>query len=199
LAASSFALFGKYWAHEKGVEKMSKQAKKPIEIPKNVEIKLEGQELVHVKGPKGALSVKMTPGVLLSIEGSEAYVKASDVLDHLPFLGLDRSRVINAIEGVLKGFEKKLELIGVGFRAAVKGHLLDLSVGFSHPSQLHIPHGVQVQIEKNNIIIITGMDKQVVGQFAASIRAVKPPEPYKGKGIRYSGEVVRRKAGKTAK
>ena len=178
---------------------MSKQAKKPIEIPKNVEVKLEGEELVHVKGPKGILLVKMTPGVLLSIEGAEGFVKAGPTLKKLPFLGLDRSRVINAIEGVLKGYEKKLELIGVGYRAAVKGHLLDLSVGFSHPNQLHIPKGVQVQIEKNNIIIINGIDKQVVGQFAASIRAVKPPEPYKGKGIRYSGEVVRRKAGKTAK
>jgi len=178
---------------------MSKQAKKPIEIPNNVEIKLEGTENVHVKGSKGTLLVKMTPGVLLSIAGAEAFVQPGPTLDHLPFLGLDRTRVINAIEGVSKGFERKLELIGVGYRAAVKGHLLDLSVGFSHPSQLPIPHGIQVQIEKNNIIIINGIDKQIVGQFAASIRAVKPPEPYKGKGIRYSGEVVRRKAGKKAK
>ncbi len=178
---------------------MSKQAKKPIEIPKGVEIKLEGVEKVHVKGPKGALLVNMTPGVLLAVEGAEAFVKAGPTLEKLPFLGLDRSRVINAIEGVTKGFEKRLELVGVGFRAAVKGHSLDLSVGFSHPTLLDIPHGVQVQIEKNNIIILTGMDKQVVGQFAASVRAVKPPEPYKGKGIRYTGEVVRRKAGKTAK
>ncbi len=178
---------------------MSKQAKKPIEIPNNVEVKLEGAENVHVKGSKGILLVKMTPGVLLSIQGAEAFVQAGPTLEHLPFLGLDRTRVINAIEGVSKGFERKLELIGVGYRAAVKGHLLDLSVGFSHPSQLPIPHGIQVQIEKNNIIIINGIDKQVVGQFAASIRAVKPPEPYKGKGIRYTGEVVRRKAGKKAK
>ncbi len=178
---------------------MSKQAKKPIEIPKNVEVKLVGDENVHVKGPKGELNVKLTPGVLLSIQGAEAFVAAGPKLEKLPFLGLDRTRVINAVEGVLKGFERRLELVGVGFRAAVKGHSLDLSVGFSHPSQLPIPHGVQVQIEKNNVIIINGIDKQVVGQFAASIRAVKPPEPYKGKGIRYVGEIVRRKAGKTAK
>lgn len=178
---------------------MSKQSKKPIEIPKNVEMKLEGETKLHVKGPKGILHIEMTPGVLLSINESEAFVSAGPTLEKLPFLGLDRSRVINAIEGVVKGFEKRLELIGVGYRAAVKGHLLDLSVGFSHPNQLNIPTGVQVQVEKNNIIIITGIDKQVVGQFAASVRAVKPPEPYKGKGIRYTGEVVRRKAGKTAK
>lgn len=178
---------------------MSKQAKKPIEIPKNIEVKLAGERSVHVKGPKGTLELELTQGVILTIEGNQAYVTAGPALKELPFLGLDRSRVINAVEGVSKGFEKRLELVGVGFRAAVKGHSLDLSVGFSHPSQVHIPAGVQVQIEKNNIIIVTGMDKQVVGQFAASVRAVKPPEPYKGKGIRYVGEVVRRKAGKTAK
>ncbi len=177
---------------------MSKQAKKPIEIPKGVELKIQGDE-VHVKGPKGNLSVKLTPGVLLVMEGAEAYVKAGPTLENLPFLGLDRARVMNAIEGVLKGFERKLELVGVGFRATVKGHILDLSVGFSHPSHVQIPAGVQVQVEKNNSITVTGIDKQVVGQFAASVRAVKPPEPYKGKGIRYAGEVVRRKAGKTAK
>lgn len=178
---------------------MSKQAKKPIEIPSNIELKLEGTTSVRVKGPKGMLQLALTEGVLLSIEGNKAYVKAGPALKKEPFLGLDRSRVINAIEGVNKGFEKKLELVGVGFRAALKGKNLDLSVGFSHPSQVAIPTGVQVQIEKNNMIIVTGMDKQVVGQFAASVRAIKPPEPYKGKGIRYVGEVVRRKAGKTAK
>ena len=178
---------------------MSKQAKKPIEIPKNVEVKLMGAGNVHVKGSKGALQLELTEGVLLSIEGDKAYVKAGPTLEKEPFLGLNRSRIINAIHGVSKGFEKKLELVGVGFRAVVKGHILDLSVGFSHPSQVHIPTGVQVQIEKNNMIIVTGMDKQVVGQFAASVRAVKPPEPYKGKGIKYVDEIVRRKAGKTAK
>ena len=178
---------------------MSRQSKKPIEIPTNVEVKLEGTKTVRVKGAKGVLQVALTDGVDFFIEEKKGYIKAGAALKKDPLLGLNRSRVINAIEGVSKGFEKRLELVGVGFRASVKGHVLDLSVGFSHPSQVQIPTGVQVQVEKNNLIIVTGMDKQIVGQFAANVRAVRPPEPYKGKGIKYVDEVIRRKAGKTAK
>jgi large subunit ribosomal protein L6 len=113
--------------------------------------------------------------------------------------GLYRATINNMIIGVSKGFEKKLTLIGVGYRAAIQGHKIDLQLGFSHPTQLQIPQGVQVEVEKSTAITVKGIDKQAVGQFAATIRAVRPPEPYKGKGIRYEEEFVRKKAGKAAK
>jgi len=114
------------------------------------------------------------------------------------FHGLYRSLINNMVEGVTKGFEKSLEMIGVGYRAAVQGRLLDLQIGLSHPTKLDIPQGIEVKVDKNTLITVSGADKQMVGQFAANIRSKKPPEPYQGKGIRYVGEYVRKKAGKAA-
>lgn len=177
---------------------MSRLAKKPITLPPKVEVKLAGRK-IDVKGPKGSVAMTLSEGVDFEQSEKTINVKATPKLKNYPNLGLDRSRLANALKGVTEGFEKKLELIGVGFKANLKGKLIDFSLGFSHPQALEIPQGLEVKIEKNVLIVISGVDKQLVGQFAATIRSLKPPEPYKGKGIRYTDEVVRKKAGKTAK
>lgn len=178
---------------------MSRKGKKPIELPKGVEVKQTGS-LVEVKGPKGLLSLEIKSNIDIEIKDGEVILSYDESQGQLSkFLGLYRSLIANLVEGTTKGFEKKLELIGVGYRAAVKGNSLDLSLGFSHPTEMPIPEGIQVAVEKNTVVTISGMDKQQVGLFASQIRALKPPEPYKGKGIRYQGEYVRRKAGKTGK
>ncbi len=178
---------------------MSRLGKTPVLIPKGVEVTVSGAT-VHVKGPKGSLSEPLKEGFSIRIEADQLFVDADEkVQTHPAFQGLVRALVRNMIEGVSKGYEKKLTLIGVGYRAAVQGQMLDLQLGFSHPTQLPIPAGVQVSVDKSTAILITGFDKQCVGQFAASVRAMKPPEPYKGKGIRYEKEHVRKKAGKAAK
>ncbi len=178
---------------------MSRLGKSPIELPKNVEVKIQDGEVV-VKGPKGTLSFVAVPGISVRTEDGRLIVdcdvnQQSKKTTH----GLYRATINNMIIGVSKGFEKKLTLIGVGYRAAVQGHKLDLQIGFSHPTQLAIPKGVLVEVDKSTTIIIKGVDKQAVGQFAATVRAARPPEPYKGKGIRYENEYVRKKAGKAAK
>lgn len=177
---------------------MSRLIKEPIQLPKGVEVKVAGQK-IDVKGPKGTLHVEVMEHVLVTVKGQEVFISPDEKLQHIPFLGLSRGLIVNAIHGVVSGYEKKLELVGVGYKAAVKGHNIDLSLGFSHPCQLEIPKGITVTIEKNTLITMTGIDKQLLGQFAASVRALKKPEPYKGKGIKYANEVIRRKAGKTAK
>lgn len=177
---------------------MSRLAKKPIDLPKNVEVKVSGRR-IDVKGPKGQLTVDIVDDITVSVEGSKVDVQATEKLEHKPFLGLSRAQILNAVVGVSQGFEKKLQLVGVGFKAAVKGTSLDLSLGFSHPNILEVPKGISVSVDKSTLISVSGIDKQLVGQFAATIRSIRPPEPYKGKGVRYEGEVVRRKAGKTAK
>lgn len=178
---------------------MSRKAKVPIALPKGVEVKIDGKT-VTVKGPKGALTVEVMKGI--DVQVSDNQLTAS-LLPHAEldsnFLGLFWSLLSNMVKGVVSGFEKKLEMIGVGFRAAVKGDMLDLQIGVSHPVKVAIPKGLEVSIEKNTFITVKGIDKQVVGQFAADIRAKRPPEPYKGKGIRYADEYVRRKAGKSGK
>ena len=177
---------------------MSRKGKMPIPVPKGVDVKINEKEIA-VKGPKGTLKYTLVPEIKVVQENNELHVKLSNENDDSGnFHGLYRTLIDNLVVGVTQGFEKKLEMIGVGYRAAVQGHALDIQVGFSHPTQLKIPDGVQVKVDKNTSIIISGADKQVVGQFAASVRAVKPPEPYQGKGIRYEGEYVRKKAGKTA-
>lgn len=177
---------------------MSRKGKQPIVIPKGVECKIENN-LLHVKGPKGQLSFTLPEAVEVKIEGSvmeifltEQYKDASN------YHGLYRVLINNMVIGVSQGYEYRLEMVGVGYRAAVQGNLLDLQIGLSHPTKMEIPQGVAVKIEKNNIIILNGIDKQLLGQFAASIRAKRPPEPFQGKGIRYANERVRRKAGKAA-
>lgn len=177
---------------------MSRKGKLPISIPKGVEVKVANNELM-VKGPKGTIHQKLIAGIIIQIEDNQIVVSlADDHQDEGNFHGLFRTLIDNMVVGTTQGFEKKLEMIGVGYRAAVMGHELDLQIGFSHPTRLHIPEGLHVKVEKNTNISITGIDKQAVGQFAATIRSIRPPEPYQGKGIRYAGEFVRKKAGKAA-
>lgn len=178
---------------------MSRLAKKPIELPKGTEIKFENNTVV-VKGSKGQLTLDVKEGIDVKVEDTNLWVSLKEHTKlKKAFLGLYRSLIGNMVEGVNKGFEKRLQLIGVGYRAAVKGNDLDLQVGFSHPTAMPIPEGIDVKVEKSVAIVISGINKQEVGQFAADVRAKRPPEPYKGKGIRYEGEYVRKKAGKAAK
>lgn len=177
---------------------MSRKGKLPIPLPKGIEVKASKNE-VSVKGPKGTLHLTMKPGIVIEVEESFVNIALDEKhQDAGNFHGLYRSIINNMIIGAEKGFERKLEMIGVGYRAAVHGQNLDLQIGYSHPTQLAIPQGLQVKVEKNTQIFISGIDKQQVGQFAATIRAIRPPEPYQGKGIRYEGEYVRKKAGKAA-
>ncbi len=178
---------------------MSRLGKTPILIPKGVTIKVtDGQ--VTVEGPKGTLTKPLIKGFILKIEGESLCVDVDESVKSPPsFRGLVRAIVSCMIEGVAKGFEKKLSLIGVGYRAAVQGQLLDLQLGFSHPTKLTIPSNLKVSVEKSTLITVAGIDKQAVGQFAAEVRAIRPPEPYKGKGVRYEKEHVRKKAGKASK
>jgi large subunit ribosomal protein L6 len=176
---------------------MSRIGKKPIEIPDGVEIKLEGRK-VSVKGPKGSLDFLFHQDVEVKMEGKEIQVGVKKITKQSKALwGLTRVLISNMIEGTTKGFEKQLELQGVGYRMAVSGKKLNMALGFSHPVEVDIPEGLEAKIEKN-ILSVSGIDKQKVGQFAASIRSLKKVEPYKGKGFRYVGEIVRRKAGKKA-
>ncbi len=177
---------------------MSRKGKLPISLPKGVEVKQEGIVL-SVKGPKGTLTQKVLPMISIDVKGEEVVVGLKkDEKENAKYHGLYRTLVSNMVEGTTKGFEKSLEMIGVGYRAAVQGNMLDLQVGFSHPTKLPIPEGLKVEVQKNTTIVISGCDKALVGQFAADIRSVRPPEPYQGKGIRYKGEYVRKKAGKAA-
>ena len=178
---------------------MSRLGKTPVLIPKGVKIKTMADQ-VTVEGPKGTLTKPLHKGFSLRIEEDQLFVDVDPAVKNPPsFHGLVRALVSSMIIGVSKGFEKKLSLIGVGYRASVQGQLLDLQLGYSHPMQLPIPKSIQVAIEKSVAITISGIDKQVVGQFAAEVRSKKPPEPYKGKGVRYENEYVRKKAGKAAK
>lgn len=174
---------------------MSRIGKKPILIPENVEVKIEGQKVI-VKGPKGELSKEIRPEIKVEIKEGKILVSPQrETKQTKAFWGLTRTLLANAIEGVTVGFEKKLQIEGLGFRANLEEDNLVLKVGFTNPIKLKTPEGIRFSIEKN-IIIVSGIDKELVGQVAAKIRKVKPPEPYKGKGIRYLGEVVRKKVGK---
>ncbi|MBS3904758.1 MAG: 50S ribosomal protein L6 [Simkania sp.] len=178
---------------------MSRLGKSPIELPKNVEVKIQDKKVL-VKGPKGSLEFPSTTGLKVRIEEGRLFVEFDEGVEVTGVIhGLYRASINNMVTGVSKGFEKRLTLIGVGYRAALQGHHLDLQLGYSHPTKLEIPKTVQVEVEKSTTIIIRGVDKQAVGQFAAMVRGKRPPEPYKGKGIRYENEHVRKKAGKAAK
>jgi len=178
---------------------MSRLGKTPIDLPEKVEVKVANAQ-IHVKGPKGNVTQTCMPGIGIKIEDQRVFVTADEAanISNRDY-GLHRAIINNLIIGVSKGFEIRLSLIGVGYRAAVQGQMLDLQLGFSHPTKVAIPKGVNIVVEKSVLIIITGIDKHLVGQFAATVRAMKPPEPYKGKGIRYENEFVRKKAGKAAK
>jgi len=177
---------------------MSRKAANSIPLPQGVTVDVKGSR-VTVKGPKGELVQEFRPGIEITVNDGAVRVTQTDQEAKTNFLGLTWALVSNMVHGVAQGFQKKLEMIGVGFRAAVQGDKLDLQVGFSHPTKMAIPEGLKVGVEKNTLITVEGTDKQVVGQFAADIRAKRPPEPYKGKGIRYVDEYVRRKAGKAGK
>ncbi|MBJ7448764.1 MAG: 50S ribosomal protein L6 [Parachlamydiales bacterium] len=177
---------------------MSRLGKMPIPVAKAT-VTL-GEREITVKGPKGTLQLELLPAINVKQEGEELIVSLSDGHEEYGNLhGLYRQLIRNMVHGVTEGFEKRLQMIGVGYRAAVQGPLLDLQLGYSHPTKLKIPEGIEVKVDKNTMIIITGADKQRVGQFAADVRSLRPPEPYKGKGIRHEGEYVRRKAGKAGK
>lgn len=174
---------------------MSRIGKKPIEIPAGVEITITGQK-VSVKGPKGELVLKVRPEIKVEMKDNKILVSAQQE-EAKAFWGLTRALLANMVRGVVKNFEKKLEIVGVGNRAVMEGQALVLSVGFSHPVKVPAPQGIVFSVEKN-IITIQGPDTGLVGQTAANIRKVRPPEPYKGKGIRYFGEEIKLKEGKRA-
>jgi large subunit ribosomal protein L6 len=178
---------------------MSRIGKRPINIPSKVTVAIEGQT-VTVKGPKGQLFRTLPSEVEISQEGDTVLVKQrDDSRAARQRHGLSRTLIANMVEGVSQGFQRRLEITGVGYRAQVQGQNLTLNMGYSHPVQIEPPDGIQFLVENNTNVLVSGIDKEIVGNTAARIRAVRPPEPYKGKGIRYAGEVVRRKAGKAGK
>jgi large subunit ribosomal protein L6 len=175
---------------------MSRIGKKPVALPKGVTASVEGQT-VKVKGPKGELSVKLVPQVSAKVDEHGITVTPDKAQERAAQMwGLSRTLVNNLVVGVTQGFTQKLEIQGVGYRAAVQGKVLNLQLGFSHDVPYAIPPGITIVTEKPTAISISGIDKQLVGQVAAEIRGWRPPEPYKGKGVRYEGEYVRRKEGK---
>ncbi len=179
---------------------MSRVGKQPISLPAKVSVKVGADRGVLVEGPKGKLSYTLPEGISLKQEGDVLNVaRASDERRHRALHGTAQRLISNMVHGVSQGFRKDLEIQGVGFRAAVKGAHLDLSLGYSHPLLHAIPDGLKVTVAENTKIAVEGIDKQVVGQFAADVRSYYPPEPYKGKGVRYLGEQVRRKEGKSVK
>lgn len=176
---------------------MSRIGKKPVTIPAGVEVKIEAQE-VHVKGPKGNLSLRLHPAVKAGFaDGLVTVEKVGTAKDASAIWGTSTKLIANMVEGVTKGFEKQIELNGVGFRMNVAGKKLNLALGFSHPVEVPIPEGVTAKIEAN-ILTLQSIDKHLLGQFASDVRGLKPVEPYKGKGFKYVGEFVRRKEGKKA-
>jgi len=178
---------------------MSRIGKKPIELPSGVEL-IEGDGIITVKGPKGTIVKPLHKDMIIKKEATEITVeRPSDRKDHRSLHGTTRTIISNMVEGVTKGFERNLELVGVGYRAAKQGNKLVLTVGYSHPVEIIAEEGLEIEVPTNTKIIIKGIDKERVGELAANIRSVRKPEPYKGKGIRYEGEKVLRKEGKTSK
>lgn len=182
---------------------MSRIGKLPIELDDKVQINVAPNNQVTVKGPKGELSLQLDPELTAEITDGELVVKRpTDQKRHRAMHGLYRSLINNMVVGVTEGYRRELEVIGVGYRAEVQGGVLQLALGFSHPIYFMPPPGIEISVDvkrgKNSVILIEGTDKQMVGQVAAKIRGLRPPEPYKGKGVRYVDEYVRRKAGKTA-
>ena len=178
---------------------MSRIGNTPINLPEGVSLTLD-QNVVVVKGPKGELTYQLPPLIELEINQNEVKVKrANDSKPAKSFHGLTRALLANMVQGVSQGYTKVLELVGTGYRVAKQGNKLVISVGYSHPVEYPEPDGIKLEVEGNNLIKVSGIDKQLVGQVAADIRAIRKPEPYKGKGIRYQGEHIYRKAGKAAK
>ncbi|MFC4620258.1 50S ribosomal protein L6 [Camelliibacillus cellulosilyticus] len=179
---------------------MSRIGLRPTEVPDGVTVTIDAQNHVVVKGPKGELSYTFHPDMKIKLEDNVVTVeRPSDSKNHRALHGTTSSLISNMVEGVTKGYEKRLELVGVGYRATKQGSNLILNVGYSHPVEIVPENGIDIEVAGNNKISVKGISKERVGAIAANIRAVRPPEPYKGKGIRYEGEHVRRKEGKTGK
>ncbi|WP_233843326.1 50S ribosomal protein L6 [Dyella sp. 2HG41-7] len=175
---------------------MSRVAKKPISLPKGVELKV-AEDSIAVKGPKGALSIHALPGVTVANDNGTVNIQVAEGAED-KFGGTARALLANMIKGVSEGYERKLELVGVGYRASMTGKALNLSLGFSHPVVFNAPEGISIETPSQTEILIKGSDKQLVGEVAAKIRGYRPPEPYKGKGVRYSGEKITIKEAKKA-
>jgi large subunit ribosomal protein L6 len=177
---------------------MSRIGKLPIAVPKGVDVKLGGDNVLTVKGSKGTLTKQFHKDMIIKVEGEQITVeRPSDLKMHKSLHGLTRTLVNNMVEGVTNGYQKALDINGVGYRAQKQGKKLVLTLGYSHPVEMDDPEGITTEVPAPNKIIVKGIDKQVVGEVAAKIREKRPPEPYKGKGIKYENEVIRRKEGKT--
>ncbi|MBI3316831.1 MAG: 50S ribosomal protein L6 [Candidatus Omnitrophica bacterium] len=176
---------------------MSRVGRKPVLIPSGVKVQLEGRHL-NVQGPKGKMDLSVHPRMNVQLTDKQVEVtRPSDIRTDRSLHGLTRNLIQNMVLGVTQGYTKELDIEGVGFKAAVKGNQLTLSLGFTHPVEFKIPEGIQIKCTTPTHIVVTGVDKQLVGEVAAEIRRFHEPEPYKGKGVRYTGEVIRRKQGKT--
>ena len=177
---------------------MSRIGRAPLAVPAGVEIKIEDNNLVTVKGPKGSLTQRLHPSMTIKQEGAELHVtRPNDLKENRSLHGLTRTLLHNMVVGVTDGFKKTLDVNGVGYRVTMEGGKLVMNLGYSHQVIMEAPEGITVETPSANQIVVSGSDKQLVGQFAAEIREKRPPEPYKGKGIKYSDEVIRRKVGKT--
>jgi large subunit ribosomal protein L6 len=176
---------------------MSRIGKKPIEIPGKVNVSI-AEAAIEVKGPKGVLRTPFPPGITFVVEDHHIVAKTvREDKDLGKFHGLGRSLVANAVRGVTEGFKKELDIVGIGYRAEVKGRQVNFALGYSHPISFEIPAGIEIAVEKNTHITVTGIDRQLVGQVAANIRRLRKPDPYKQKGVRYTGERLKKKVGKT--
>ena len=179
---------------------MSRIGLKPITIPSGVEVKLNDKNFMEVKGAKGSIAQQLNPNMEIKIEDGVLTVnRPNDEKVYKSLHGLTRTLIANMIEGVTNGFKKTLEIEGTGYRAAKQGKKLALTLGFSHPVEMEDPEGIEVEVPQPNRIVVKGIDKQKVGNYASVIRSLRSPEPYKGKGIKYEGEIIRRKVGKTGK
>ena len=193
MVESLSVIFGSY----EELKTMSRVGNKPVQIPENIDISYNDR-MITVKGPKGVLTRTIHPDVDLEIDSQFLVVKIiSNNRQSKAFQGLTRSLVSNMVTGVGMGFTRVLEINGIGYRASLDGNCMVLSLGYSHPVNFDLPDGISAEIEKNNIVKLFGIDKELLGQVAASIRRLRPPEPYKGKGIKYAEEHIRKKAGKT--
>ena len=177
---------------------MSRIGRMPVAIPAGVEVNIANGNLVTVKGPKGTLTSQLSPLMTLKQEGAEIHVtRPNDEKENRALHGLTRALLHNMVVGVTEGYKKELDINGVGYRAAKEGKKLVLTIGYSHPVEVEEIHGITIDVPNPNHLVVSGCDKQKVGQFAAELREKRPPEPYKGKGIKYTDEVIRRKVGKT--
>ena len=175
---------------------MSRIGKRPVPLPKNVTASVDGQT-IRVKGPKGELERRLHAAMRVTVEdGNVVVARPSDENEHKALHGLTRTLVANMVEGVTRGFQKQLDIVGVGYKAEARPYGLQLALGFSHPVEYRAPKGIKLMAPQPTQIVVEGADKEVVGQVAAELRSLRPPEPYKGKGIKYTGEQIRRKAGK---